>query len=108
MQKVFIVPSDGWRPSFYPSSRADFTTGVSIVSTSAEATFTTAASATTVIISSNRNTASRCLNGQTGRAPSEGVQRVLYAKTLTPAFGALQRPDAGNQDPSGLVVPVPA
>src|SRR2546423_1346525 len=104
MQKVFIVPSDG-RPSAYSSSRADFTTGVSIINTSAKATLTTAASATTVMISSNRNIASRWLSGQTGRAPSDGVQRVRYldAAALTPTTGALRRPDAGDRDPNGLV-----
>jgi hypothetical protein len=57
------------------------------------------------MISSNRNIASRWLSGQTGRAPSGGVQRVPYvdAEALTPTTGALQRPDAGDQDPSGIV-----
>ena len=107
MQRVFIVPSDGWRPSVYSSSQADFTTGVSIIITSAKATFTTAASATTVMISSNRNTASRWLSAQTGRAPSDGVQRVPYvdAEALTPTTGALQSPNASDQDPNGLVAP---
>jgi hypothetical protein len=107
MHKVFIVPSDGWQPSVYSSSRADFTAGISIIRTRTEATSTTAASATTVMISSNRNTASRWLRGQTGRALPDGVQRIPYAdaEALTPTTGALQGPDADDQDPSGLVEP---
>jgi hypothetical protein len=109
MDKVFIVSSDGWQPSVYSSSRSDFTAGVSIISTGTEATFTTGASATTVTISSNRNTASRWLSSQIGRAPADGVQRVPYvvAEALTPRTGALQRPDADAQDLSGLVQPAP-
>jgi hypothetical protein len=109
MRKVFIVPSDGWQSSVYSSLRADFTAGVSISSTRTEATFTTAASATAVIISSNRNTASRWLRRQTGRAPVDRVQELAYAdaEALTPTTGAVQRPDAGAQDPSGLVEPAP-
>jgi hypothetical protein len=109
MGKVFIVPSDWWKSTVYSSSRSDFTAGVSITSTSAEATFTTAASATTVMISSNRNTPSRWLRGQTGRAPAEGVKILpfAHAEAVTPTIGALQRPDAGDQDPSGLFEPAP-
>jgi hypothetical protein len=107
MDKVFIVPSNGWQSSVYSSSRSDFSAGVSIISTSTEATFTIGALATTVIISSDRNTVSRSLNGQTGAAPADGLQRVPYVdvEVLTPTTGALQRPDAGAQDTSGLVEP---
>jgi hypothetical protein len=61
------------------------------------------------MISSNRDTASRWLSGQAGRDLAEGVQRVPYlgAEALTPTTGALQRGDAGAQDPSGLVEPAP-
>jgi hypothetical protein len=61
------------------------------------------------MISSNRNIASRWLNDQTGRAPSDGVHKVPYvdAEALTPTTGALQRPDDGDRDPSGLVEPAP-
>ena len=109
MDKAFIVLSDGWKSTVYSSSRSDFTAGVSIVSTSAEATFTTAASATTVMISSNRNTPSQWLRGQTGRAPAEGVKilQFAHAEAVTPTIGALQRRDAGDQDPSGLFEPAP-
>jgi hypothetical protein len=104
-----MVPSDGWQSSVYSSSRSEFTTGISVISTSTEAAFTTSASATTVMISSNRNAASRWLSGQSGRAPADGVQGVPFvdAEALTPTTGALQRPDAGAQDPSGLVEPAP-
>ena len=107
MDKVFIVPSDGWQPSVYSSSRSDFSAGVSIISTSTEATFTIGALATTVVISSNRNIASRSLNGQTGRALADGLQRVPYVdvEPLTPTTGVLERTDAGSQDTSGLVEP---
>ena len=109
MDKVFIVSSDGWQPSVYSSSRSEFTTGTSVISTSTEAAFTLGASATTVMISSNRDPASRWLSGQSGRAPADGVQRVPYvdAEALTPTSGAPQRSDAGAQDPSGLVEPAP-
>jgi hypothetical protein len=61
------------------------------------------------MISSNRNTASRWLRGQTGRARSDGVQRVpsVDAEALTSKTGALQRPDADNRDPNSLVEPAP-
>ena len=109
MDKVFIVGSDGWQSSVCSSSRSDFAAGVSTISTSTEATFTTAVSATTVMISSNRDTASRWLTGQTGRTPSDGVQKLPYvhAEALTPAAGAPHRPDAGVQEPSSLVEPAP-
>lgn len=109
MDKVFIVPSNGWQPSVYSSSQSEFTAGVSIISSTTEATFTIGGLATTVMISSNRNTASRSLSGQTGRASSDGVQAALYldAEALTPATGALQRQRAGDPDPSGLVETAP-
>ena len=109
MVKVFMVPSDGWQPSVYSSLRSDFTTGISIIRTSTEAAFTLGASATTVMISSNRDPASRWLSGQIGRAPADGVQRVPYvdAEALTPTSGAPQRSDAGAQDPGSLVEPAP-
>jgi hypothetical protein len=107
MAKVFFVSSDGWQHSVYSSSRSDFGTGVSIIGTNTEATFTIGALATMVMISSNRNTAARSLNSQTGRAPADGVQRVSYVhvEALTPTTGALQRPDAGAQETTGLVEP---
>jgi hypothetical protein len=109
MDKVLIVLSDGWKSTVYSSSRSDFTAGVSIISTSAEATFTTAASATSVMISSNRNTPLQWLRGQTGRAPAEGVEilQFAHAEAVTLTIGALQRRDAGDQDPSGLFEPAP-
>ena len=61
------------------------------------------------MISSNRNTPSRWLRGQSGRAPAEGVKILpfAHAEALRPTIGALQRPDAGDRDPSGLSEPAP-
>jgi hypothetical protein len=100
MDKVFIVPSNGWQPSVYSSLQSDFTAGVSIISTTTEATFTIGGLATTVMISSNRNTATQSLSRQTGRASTDGVQAA-------PATGALQRQRAGDPDPSSLVETAP-
>jgi len=97
-----IVPSNGWQPSVCSSLRSEFTTGVSMISTGAEATFTTGASATTIMISSNRNAASQW---PSGRPPAAGVQRQVYAnfEALTPTSGSLEGPDIGVQNPSGPV-----
>jgi len=96
------VPSNGWQPSVSSSLRSEFTTGVSMISTGAEATFTTGASATTIMISSNRNAASQW---PSGRPPAAGVQRQVYAnfEALTPTSGSLEGPDIGVQNPSGSV-----
>jgi hypothetical protein len=105
MSRVNIVPSNGWQPSVSSSLRSEFTTGVSMISTGAEATFTTGASATTIMISSNRNAASQWPSGRAGRPPAAGVQRHVYAnfEALTPTSGSLEGPDIGVQNPSGPV-----
>jgi hypothetical protein len=99
------VPSNGWQPSVSSSLRSEFTTGVSMISTGTEATFTTGASATTIMISSNRNAASQWPSGRAGRPPAAGVQRQVYAnfEALTPTGGSLEGPDIGVQNPSGPV-----
>jgi hypothetical protein len=101
MSRVNIVPSNGWQPSVSSSSRSEFTTGVSMISTGAEATFTTGASATTIMISSNRNAASQWPSGRAGRPPAARVQRQVYAnfEAPTPTSGSLE----GPEDPSGPV-----
>ena len=76
-----------------------------MISTGTEATFTTGASATIIMISSNRNAASQWPSGRAGRPPAAGVQRQVYAnfEALTPTGGALEGPDIGVQNPSGPV-----
>jgi hypothetical protein len=82
--------------------RSDFTTGVSIIGTSTEATFTTGASATTIVISSKRNIASQ---SPSGRSAVVGVQSTPHANTEapTPTSGPTEGSDIGTQDPSGPV-----
>lgn len=98
---VSIVPSNGWQPSVCSSLRSEFTTGVSMISTGTEATFTTGASATTLMISSNRNAASQRPSGRAGRPAAVGVQGHVHAnpEALTPTSGSL----TGPEDPSGSV-----
>ena len=98
---VSIVPSNGWQPSVCSSLRSEFTTGVSMISTGTEATFTTGASATTLMISSNRNAASQRPSGRAGRPAAVGVQGHVHAnpEAPTPTSGSLE----GSEDPSGSV-----
>ena len=98
---VSIVPSNGWQPSVCSSLRSEFTTGVSMISTGTEATFTTGASATTLMISSNRNAASQRPSGRAGRPAAVGVQGHVHAnpEAPTPTSGSLE----GTEDPSGSV-----
>ena len=105
MGKVSIVRSDGWKTSVYSSLMSEFTTGVTLISTGSEATFTTDASATTIMIASNRNAPSIWPSGRSGRPPAIGVQGHVNANpdTATPASGSLEVPDTDVQDPSGPV-----
>src|SRR5437762_14192788 len=105
MSRVNIVPSNGWQSSVSSSLWSEFTTGVSLKSTAAEATFTTGASATTIMISSNRNAASQWPSGWVGRPPAVGIHRQVHAnqEPLTPPSGSLEGPDFGVQDSSGPV-----
>ena len=98
---VSIVPSNGWQPSVCSSLRSEFTTGVSMISTGTEATFTTGASATTLMISSNRNAASQRPSDRAGRPAAVGVQGHVHAnpEAPTPTSGSLE----GTEDPSGSV-----
>jgi len=98
---VSIVPSNGWQPSVCSSLRSEFTMGVSMISTGTEATFTTGASATTLMISSNRNAASQRPSGRAGRPAAVGVQGHVHAnpEAPTPTSGSLE----GTEDPSGSV-----
>ena len=101
MDIVSIVPSNGWQPSVCSSLRSEFTTGVSMISTGTEATFTTGASATALMISSNRNAASQRPSGRAGRPAAVGVQGHVHAnpEAPTPTSGSLE----GTEDPSGSV-----
>jgi hypothetical protein len=105
MGKVSIVRSDGWKTSVYSSLMSDFTTGVTLISTGSEATFTTGASATTIMIASNRNAPSIWPSGRSGRPPAIGVQGHVNANPIaaTPASGSLEVADTDVQDPSGPV-----
>ena len=105
MGQVIVLRSDGWRSSVYSSLRADFTTGVSVIGTSAVATFTTGASATTIMFSSKRNAASRWPAGPSGAA---GTPTVSSADAEAPRpSGSPPAPEAGAPDPSNVVVPAP-
>jgi hypothetical protein len=105
MGEVSIVRSDGWETSVYSSLMSDFTTGVTLISTGSEATFTTGASATTIMIASNRNAPSIWPSGRSGRPPAIGVQGHVNANPIaaTPASGSLEVADTDVQDPSGPV-----
>lgn len=105
MGEVSIVRSDGWKTSVYSSLMSDFTTGVTLISTGSEATFTTGASATTIMIASNRNAPSIWPSGRSGRPPAIGVQGHVNANPIaaTPASGSLEVADTDVQDPSGPV-----
>jgi len=76
-----------------------------MISTGTEATFTTGASATTLMISSNRNAASQRPSDRAGRPAAVGVQGHVHAnpEALTPTTGSLAGPDIGVQDSSGPV-----
>ena len=76
-----------------------------MISTGTEATFTSGASATTIMISSNRNAASQWPSGRAGRPPAVGVHRHVTAnpEALTPTSAPLEGPDIGFQDSSGPV-----
>jgi hypothetical protein len=106
MGRVIILPSNEWRSSFYSTLRSDFTTGVSVIGTSTETTFTTGGSATTIVIRSNRNTTSRWSGG---RSAGIEFQSVSHADADAPAStsGSLQSSELGAQDPSGVGEPTP-
>src|ERR1700730_9476478 len=101
MDRVSILPSNGWQPLVRSSLRSEFTTGVSMISTGAKATFTTGPSATTIMFSSNRSAASQWPSGRAGHSPAVGAQRHVYAnpEALIPTSGSLE----GTEDPSGSV-----
>jgi hypothetical protein len=103
MGQVIVLRSDGWRSSVYSSLRADFTTGVSVIGTSAEATFTTGASATTIMFSSKRNAASRRPAGPSAAAETQIVSSA-DAEAPRPS-GSPPAPEAGAPDPSNVVAP---
>lgn len=103
MGQVIVLRSDGWRSSVYSSSRADFTTGVSVIGTSAAATFTTGASATTIMFSSKRNAASRWPAGPSAAAETQIVSSA-DAEAPRPSESP-PAPEAGAPDPSNVVAP---
>jgi hypothetical protein len=110
MGQIIIVPSNGWAASVYSSVRAEFTTGASFVRTGTEATFTTGAAATPLMIGSNRNAASRWPSGRASYAPVVGVQPTGHVKpkARTPIGGAAEAPDTIVQDPRGPADSPPA
>jgi len=105
MGRVSIVPSDQWQSSVYSSLGPEYTTAVAMISTGSEATFTTGASATTIMIASNRNAASQWPAGRVGRPPAIETQGRVNAnrEAPTPTSDLLEAADIGVQDPSGAV-----
>ena len=106
MGRVIILSSNEWQSSFYSTLRSDFTTGVSVIATSTETTFTTGGSATTIMIRSNRNTASRWPGGLSAATQFQRVPRA-DAEAPTPSGGSPQGPNLGTQDPSSIGGPAP-
>jgi|SRR5690242_6992920 hypothetical protein len=106
MGRVIILPSNEWRSSFYSTLRSDFTTGVSVIGTSTETTFTTGGSATTIVIRSNRNTTSRWSGGRSAGIEFQSVSHA-DAEAPAPTSGSLQSSELGAQDPSGVGEPTP-
>jgi hypothetical protein len=100
MGQVIVLRSDGWRSSVYSSLRADFTTGVSVIGTSAEATFTTGASATTIMFSSKRNAASLW-----PARPSAATDTQTVSSFDAEAPRPSGPPEAGAPDPIDVVAP---
>jgi hypothetical protein len=100
MGQVIVLRSDGWRSSVYSSLRADFTTGVSVIGTSAEATFTTGASATTIMFSSKRNAASLW-----PARPSAATDTQAVSSFDAEAPRPSGPPEAGAPDPIDVVAP---
>jgi hypothetical protein len=76
-----------------------------MISTGAEATFSTGASATTIMISSNRNAASQWPSGRVDRTQAVGVNGPASANPGAPprTSGSIAGPDIGVQDSSGSV-----
>lgn len=106
MARAIILPSNEWQPSIYSSLRSEFTTGVSVIATSAEATFTAGGSAVTIVISSNRNTAS---TRPSGRSVVVGLSGVPHAEAEV-SRATNQSPvtsEATAQNQSSVVEPAP-
>jgi hypothetical protein len=105
MGRAIVLPSNEWQSSTRSSLCSDFTSGVSVVATSAEATFTTGALAATVVISSRRNTASIrpiCRSAAVGllRAGDSSADEPAPAKGLPPI-------SEDAQDQGRVVEPAP-
>jgi len=106
MGRAIILPSNEWQPSIYSSLRSEFTTGVSVIATSAEATFTTGGSAATIVISSNRNTASMRPSGRSVVVGLSGVPHA-EAEASTATNESPATPEATAQNQSSVVEPAP-
>ena len=106
MGRAIVLPSNEWQASTCSSLCSEFTTGVSVIATSAGATFTTGASAATVVISSRRNSVSTRLSG---RSAAVGLRSAPHAETEapTPASGSAPMPEMGAQDANSVVEPAP-
>ena len=104
MDRAIVLPSNEWQASTCSSLCWEFTTGVSVIATSAEATFTTGASAATVVIRSRRNSAS---TRPSGRSAAVGVRSAPHAETEapTPAGGSAPMPEMCAQDANSVVEP---
>jgi len=106
MGRAIILPTNEWQPSIYSSLRSEFTTGVSVIATSAEATFTTGGSAATIVISSNRNTASMRPSGRSVVVGLSGVPHA-EAEASTATNESPATPEATAQNQSSVVEPAP-
>ena len=106
MGRAIILPSNEWQPSIYSSLRSEFTTGVSVIATSAEATFTTGGAAATIVISSNRNTASTRPSGRSVVVGLSGVPHA-EAEASTATNESPATPEATAQNQSSVVEPAP-
>jgi hypothetical protein len=106
MGRVLNVPSDDWPSSTCSSLRSDFTTGVSVIGTNSEATFTAGAAVASIVISSRRNIASTRPSGQSATAR---LRPTAYADAEgpIPASGSPPIPEAASPDAGGAVEPAP-
>jgi hypothetical protein len=108
MGRAIILRSDEWQSSFCSSLRSDFTTGVSVIATTAEASFTTSASAATIVISSNRNAAA--MRPSSRSAGMGGLRRVPDAvvEPAAPTGEPPATPETAAQDRSVVAEPASA
>jgi len=106
MGRVLILPSNDWPSSTRTSLRSDFTTGVSVIGTSTEATFNTGAVAATIVISSRGNSVS---TRPSGSSATTGLQSATHANPEEPmqVSATPPAPEAGAPDGNSVAEPAP-